>query len=156
MGGIIPPVTDPLLDYTDYDTRLGAYAVVVDDERRVLLAYWRDETRWTLPGGGVELHESPEEAAVREVSEETGYAVELVRLLGVDTVVVPAERRVSATDRVLRMVGVIYEARVVGGELAHEVDGSTDEARWIPVDDVPSLERVGLVDAALRLWRAQA
>ncbi|WP_296603733.1 NUDIX domain-containing protein [Nocardioides sp.] len=149
-------MTDPAPAYTDYDTRLGAYAIVVDDRRRLLLAYWREAARWTLPGGGVELHESIEEAAVREVAEETGYAVGLTRLLGVDSLVVQPDRRVSDTDRVLRMVGVIYEARVVGGELTHEVDGSTDEARWVPVDQVSELDRVELVDVALRLWRDQA
>ena len=149
-------MTDPAPAYTDYDTRLGTYAIVVDDQRRLLLAYWREAARWTLPGGGVELHESAEEAAVREVSEETGYVVELVRPLGVDTLVVPAAGRPITTDRALRMVGAIYEARVVGGELTHEVGGSTDEARWFPVDEVDSLDRVGLVDAALRLWSAQA
>jgi hypothetical protein len=30
VGGIIPPVTDPTPDYTDYDTRLGGYAIVVE------------------------------------------------------------------------------------------------------------------------------
>jgi len=151
-------VTDPAPDYTEYDTRLGAYAIVVDDRQRMLLAYWHEASapQWALPGGGVELHESPEEGAVRELAEETGYVVELVRLLGVETLVVPAEHRMSPTERALRMVAVIYEGRIVGGELTHETDGSTDEARWFPVDDVASLERVGLVDAALRLWRAQA
>ena len=151
-------MTDPLPDYTDYDTRLGAYAIVVDDQRRALLALWNEVSRprWTLPGGGVELDESPEDGAVREVHEETGYVVELVRLLGIDTQVVAAERGLATSARPLRKVGVIYEARVVGGELTHEVDGSTDEARWFSLDEIPSLDRVGLVDVALRLWRAQA
>lgn len=41
----------------DFDTRLGAYAVIVDDQNRVLLALWNEaaEPSWTLPGGGVEL-----------------------------------------------------------------------------------------------------
>lgn len=150
-------MTDPAPAYTDYDTRLGAYAVVVDDRHRVLLALWNELSapRWTLPGGGVDLGETPEAGAVREVREETGYDVELVRLLGVDTQVVDAEKRLAASARALRKVGVIYEARVVGGELAHEVDGSTDEARWFPIDEVASLERVELVDVALRLRAAQ-
>ena len=43
--------------YTDYDTRLAAYALIVDDRDRILLALWNEgaELRWTLPGGGVEL-----------------------------------------------------------------------------------------------------
>ncbi len=151
-------MTGPLPHYTDYDTRLGAYAVVVDERRRLLLALWNEPSRrrWTLPGGGVDLHESLEDAAVREVAEESGYDVELVRLLGVDTRVVAAEQRVVVATRPLRTVWVIYEARVVGGELTHERDGSTDEARWFPLDEVPGLDRVDLVDAALGLWRARA
>ena len=42
----------------------------------------------------------------------------------------------------------------MAGELANEVDGTTDEARWIPLAEVAGLPRVPLVDAALALWRA--
>src|SRR4051794_21144736 len=68
------PVTVPMLHTTDYDSRLAAYAVIVDDHDRVLLALWNEmaEPLWTLPGGGVELDETVEAAAVREVREETG------------------------------------------------------------------------------------
>ncbi len=38
-----------------------------------------------------------------------------------------------------------------GRALAHEVDGSADEAAWIPLADVDALDRVGLVDVARRL-----
>jgi len=70
----------------DRDVRVGAYAVLVDDRQRILLALWNEgpTPAWTVPGGGVEEGETPEEAAVREVREETGYDVELVRLLGED------------------------------------------------------------------------
>lgn len=44
-------------------------------------------------------------------------------------------------------------AEVVGGELAHEVDGTTDEARWVPLDEGTGLSRVPLVDAAIAFWR---
>src|SRR4051794_10250210 len=125
---------ESLPDHTEYDTRLAAYVVIVDDRDRVLLALWNepDEPLWTLPGGGVELREIPEEGAVREAKEETGYDVELGPLIGVDTFVLPPERRFADTDRWQKNVRVVFEARVVGGELAREVDGTTDEARWIP------------------------
>ena len=140
------------MEFTDYDTRLAAYAVVRDAEGRVLLALWNEAERrqWTLPGGGIELHERIEDGAVREVREETGYDVRLGRLLGVETFVVPAERRWTG-DRPMKGVMVVFEAEVVGGELAHEVDGTTDEARWVPLAEVAALDRVPLVDVALDL-----
>jgi 8-oxo-dGTP diphosphatase len=146
------------VDFRDYDTRLAAYAVVVDREDRVLLALWNEgaEPAWTLPGGGVDLHESAHAAAVREVREETGYDVELTRVLGVDSFVVPAAENADASGRPYKSVRVVFEAQVAGGELTHETDGTTDEARWIPLGEVPALARVPLVDAALELWRATA
>ncbi|WP_220451211.1 NUDIX hydrolase [Nocardioides dongkuii] len=140
--------------YTEYDTRLGAYAVIRDEEGRLLLALWNepDHAQWTLPGGGVELPETVEEGAVREVREETGYDVRLDRLLAVDSHVVPAERRLHGgpPGRALKSVRVLFAATVVGGTLTAEVDGSTDEARWFPVEEVPGLQHVSLVDVALR------
>jgi 8-oxo-dGTP pyrophosphatase MutT (NUDIX family) len=69
------------VNFSDYDTRLAAYAAVVDDEKRLLLAWWNGEGRgtpgWSMPGGGVEFDESLTEAVEREVLEETGYLVEV-------------------------------------------------------------------------------
>ena len=144
------------MDYWEYDTRLAAYAVVVDDRDRILLALWNEgpAPQWTLPGGGVELHETVEEAAVREVREESGYDVVLGRLLGVDSDVVPVHERVRPTGRPLKSVRVLFEGRVAGGELTHEVDGTTDEARWVPLSEVPGLPHVPVVATALRLRHA--
>jgi len=145
-----------VLHHTEYDTRLGSYAVIVDEHDRLLLALWNegDSPRWTLPGGGVELRETVEEAAVREVREETGYDVALGRLLGVDTFVVPPEERTADRDRYYKGVRVIFEAAVVGGELRNEVDGTTDEARWFPLSEVAELPRVDLVDIGLQMRTA--
>jgi 8-oxo-dGTP diphosphatase len=142
------------VDFRDYDTRLAAYAVVRDERDRVLLALWNEgpTPQWTLPGGGVELHETVEQAAVREVREETGYDVELGRVLGVDSHVVPTEERVSEPrDRPLKAVRVVFTGRIAGGALTHEVDGTTDEARWFPLEEIAGLPRVPLVDTAMGL-----
>ena len=114
----------------------------------VLLAFWNEPEvpMWTLPGGGIELHEDLEDGVVREVREETGYDVVVGRLLGVDTRVTPPEQRLPrAAERWQKSVRVVFEATVVGGELAAEVDGTTDEARWIPLADVPGLRREPMV-----------
>ena len=65
----------------------------------------------------------------------------------------PPDRRLSDTDRWLRGVRVLYRAHVVGGALTHEVDGTTDEARWFPLAEVPALPHVSQVDLALEALR---
>ncbi len=139
------------MEFTDYDTRLAAYAVLTDDRDRLLLALWNEATRpaWTLPGGGAELEETVEETAVREVREETGYDVELGDVLWVSSHVIPPERRHLVTGRPLKAVRVVLAGRVVGGELRDEIGGTTDTARWIPRGEVAGLPHVSLVDETL-------
>jgi 8-oxo-dGTP diphosphatase len=74
------------------------------------------EGQWALPGGFVELGETVEAAAVREVAEETGLAVELARLVGV----------YSEADRDPRghNVSVAFLARVLSGELSAATDAA--------------------------------
>lgn len=141
------------MHYTDYDTRLAAYGLVVDDQDRVLLALWNEAEKplWTMPGGGVEMEETVEKGLVRELREETGYDVEVGRLLGIDTYVIDGAQRRKQPGRPLKAVRVVYEVVIVGGELTHEQDGTTDEARWIPLSEVAALDRVSIVDIAIGL-----
>jgi len=141
------------VDFRDYDTRLAAYAVIRDDAGRVLLALWNeaDLPKWTMPGGGVELDETVQQAVVREVQEETGYDVVVGRLLGLHTFVLPPQVRVNTTDRPLKSVRVVFEARIIGGELRDEIGGTTDEARWFALGAIAGLPRVSLVDIALAM-----
>lgn len=139
-----------------FDTRIGAYGVIVQ-ENAVLLARWTGSgtPRWTLPGGGLEAWEDAPTAALREITEETGYTVALGRLLGVDSKFIPAERRLHGGKVPLHALRIIYAAVVTGGDLTHELQGSTDEAKWIPLVDVAALDRVDLVDVGLNLYFAE-
>lgn len=136
------------------DLRVAAYAVVVDENGRLLLAHWNEGRRgaWTMPGGGLEPGEDPERAARREVQEETGYKVAIEQLLGIHSRVIPPGRRLTpGVTEPLHTLRIVYRARVTGGRLRNEVDGSTDRAEWFPLADVPSLQRVKLVDIALEM-----
>ena len=147
------------LAHRGFDTRLSAYCVVVRDGS-ILLALWdmREREagfvpRWTLPGGGVELGEAIDAGAVREVEEETGYQVRIDSLLSVDSGLIPAHQRYSGNEYPLQTVAVLYLATVTGGRLRHEANGTTSQAAWFPLAEIPALERVGRVDAAIELYR---
>ena len=133
------------------DIRIAAYGVIIRGDE-ILLSHWNEHGRsgWTLPGGGIEGAEHPLEAVVREIREETGYDAAVDRLLGIDTMVIPVEKRHTANAPLYAM-RVIYRAHVTGGELRNEVGGSSDEARWVRLDEVSTLKRVSLLDLALRL-----
>ena len=62
--------------------RVGAFAVI-EHEGRYLLARRRDIGWWNLPGGGLESGETVDEGLAREVMEEVGLTVDIVRVVGI-------------------------------------------------------------------------
>lgn len=142
------------------ELRVAAYAICVREVAGVvelLLARWVSPDgakQWTLPGGGMHHGEDPIATAVREVDEETGYLVEVVELLGIDSV---NHRYPRAGGEFADFHGlrIVYEGRITAGELRHETNGSTDLAAWHPLDDVAHLDRVDLVDIGIELWRTK-
>jgi 8-oxo-dGTP diphosphatase len=133
------------------DIRVAAYGVIIEGAQ-ILLAHWNEHGRsgWTLPGGGIDPGEDPSAAAIREIREETGFDAEIDGILGVDSFVIPADRRLSDDAQgPLHAIRIVYRAHVTGGTLTYEQNGSTDYADWIALEQVPSLDRVSLVDDGL-------
>ena len=87
--------------------RKAALGIILDDNRsKILLVKRRDVPVWVLPGGGIDPGESPEEAVRREIKEETGLEVEVVRKVA----------EYSPTNK-LSAPTYVYECRQVGGKL---------------------------------------
>ena len=114
--------------------QVGASVIVVDSENRVLLQLRSDNHCWGYAGGSVELDEVVEDAAKRELFEETGLIAQSLELFGVfsgiDThYVYPNGDEVSNID-------IVYVCRQYTGDLKCQ-DGEVDELKFFPVDGIP-------------------
>jgi 8-oxo-dGTP diphosphatase len=140
---------------TEQLPRLAAYGICLRQDRVLLARYVSPDGAhryWTLPGGEVDHGEDPCDAVVRELDEETGYTVAVERLLGLNSQVHPVDWG-SQAEAELHRVSVIYRVQITGGTLRAETGGSTDLAAWIPVGELPGLERAVIIDIALELQR---
>ena len=140
----------------EYTGRHFTVAVFVVWEGKVLLHLHRKLGIWLPPGGHIERDELPDDAAVREVFEETGLRVELI-----------GEKREDVSDpmQLHRPAGVqlenigpghqhidlIYFARPIGHTEIHH-DYSKDEVGWYAPEDWDKMR----VNAEVRDWCERA
>lgn len=111
-------------------------AFVTDDHHRLLLVHRRDNDRWALPGGAIELGESVAQAAIREVREETGITIEVTGMVGIYS----DPRHIIAYDdgEVRQQFAICVRARPLGGILS--TDSESTEVRWVPPTELEGLD----------------
>jgi ADP-ribose pyrophosphatase YjhB (NUDIX family) len=118
----------PGCGYIHFDDPKVAVGVLIGDGREILLTLRNHEPqqgRWSFPAGYVDRAEVVEEAAVREVHEETGLDVTIEELLGVFS---------REGDPV---IFIAYAGEIVGGEL--RPGDEADDAAFFAVDHLPAL-----------------
>lgn len=132
--------------------RISAYGLIVVDGSILLAriaAGYPGAGSWTLPGGGLDWGEAPQEAMHRELFEETGLQGEIRTLLGIDSL--RLERNRNGKRIGFHGLRIIYEVVTSGEPRVTEVDGSVAESRWFPLSEIPQLTTVDLVAIALRM-----
>jgi 8-oxo-dGTP diphosphatase len=120
------PVSEHSADVAHYSTtlprkRMGAGALLLDADDRVLLVEPTYKDHWEVPGGAVEADESPYEAVCRELREELGLQLPMGGLLAVDWVP-PREGRTEG-------LMVVFDGGLVSAEAAAEITVPADELR---------------------------
>ena len=113
-----------------------AAAILLDSRGRVLLVGndWQGfgTVRYTLPGGIVERGESSIAAMIREVKEETGLKITLIKHLAYAV-------HIEDRQRNDRAVSFAFEAEYEGLLNPRDPDGFIVEARFFPVDEIAEL-----------------
>src|SRR3989344_5143087 len=101
---------------------IGVFGIIFDERGRVLLCHRRDYDLWNLPGGGLEVGESPTEGVIREVKEESGLDVVISRLVGIYS-------KPERNDIIFSFV-----CKRIGGELL--LNDEADRIEYFEIDSI--------------------
>lgn len=127
----------------------GVAVLVWDDQDRLLLVHETDFGAWSVVGGAIDPGESPPQAALREVREETGLEVRLGPVREAVGGGEPWDVEYPNGDLVSYVV-IVYDARVLG-RLAEPQEGEVDATTWVRVDALAGLELTRLAQGLFRV-----
>ena len=118
---------------TKYDFNIRVTGILIEDEKLLLVKQKvSDKRNWSLPGGKLEQGETIEQGIIREMKEETGLDVEIIRLLYLCDV--------SASNNTLLHISFLLK-RVAGN-----IELPTNEFESNPIYDVEVIPISDLLD----------
>ena len=114
---------------------LAASGIVVNEKGEILLQKRADNGQWGLPSGYVDIGESVEHGAIREIWEETGIHTQVKRLVGIHSD--PQHNVIAAypDGSLIQFAIVVFECEYLSGQLRIS-DESTDIG-YFPPDNLP-------------------
>ncbi len=112
----------------------GASIIVEDSAGRILMQQRTDDGTWSYPGGRIEIDETVEDGARREVREECGLEVGEMTLLGVFSG--PELNHIYPSGNEVCGVDIVYVSRDYRGKLESR-DGEAKQMGFYPIDALP-------------------
>ncbi len=138
--------------------RISVKAIILRDGKLLLnrCKQVNGEEYYDLPGGGQELYEPMEETVIREVLEETGYHIRILRFAAFGEEIYTDERlRLQYPDYTHRVFPIFLAALTdEPQEKPTEQDVNMQEVLWVPVEETAELPRLcppGLSEALPRI-----
>ena len=128
--------------------QVGAGVIVEDDRGRILLQQRADCGCWGYAGGAVELYESVEDAARRELLEETGLAAHTLELFTILSG--PDMAYTYPNGDQVSMIAVVYLCKAYSGVLRGQ-EAEVKQLRFFPWDELPE-DIFPPERAAIRQW----
>jgi len=128
----VAPIRDLFAGEAGYATPKVDVRGAVFRDGRILLVLEREDGGWTLPGGWADVGESPAEATVREVREESGYETRAMKLLAVYD-----RNRHGHPPIPFHAYKVFFQCEVTGGGPASS--NETAGVDWFAEDALPAL-----------------
>ncbi len=113
---------------------------VVFQDDRILLVRERSEGLWSLPGGWADVYDSPAEATVREIWEESGYRTQAVKLLALYD-----RTKQGHPPMPFHVYKIFFQCEITGGSAQGSIE--TDDVGFFTEDALPPLS-IGRVTAA--------
>lgn len=122
-------------------------SVFILHNNRLLLLKQNESAYWRIPGGHVEDHELPHEAAIREVFEETNLRIEILEKADESArtpIVTPLPpphhvRLLPCRDK--KDLDFVFTGRVLGGKL--QINHESTDAQWFSLADINADPRIG-------------
>lgn len=114
-----------------------AYSVMVvyDEKKGILLEEREDDGYWDFPGGSIEFNETAEEAAQRELGEETGLKAQSFSFLQIFSGPIAYHRYPNGDE--VSGVDIVYLATAVSGQ-PHMQKEEVRSLKWWPLEETPS------------------
>ena len=123
---------------------VGCGALIINNNNEALLLKRTSKARnmagyWMQPGGGVEFGEKVEDAVKREIKEELGVDIKIIRFLSFTEGILKEEKQ--------HWVALSFLAEIVGGEIKNFEPEKHEEIKWFKLDNLPEKLAQNTVDS---------